>query len=140
MSNDDPQTIRWNDVEIPRGPVLVAAFKGWNDAGSAASAALNFISAQADREQIADIAPETYFDFQAPRPQVVLEESRTRELIWPSNEFFSCRLDGLDNGLLVLDGVEPSTRWRTFCEAVLNVAAECEVKQIITLGSLLADV
>jgi len=132
--------ISWQSGDNPHGPVLVTAFRGWNDAGDAATAALNFIAASSERRLIAEIDPEEFFDFGDARPSITLRESRTRKIEWPRNAFYAVDVDGVDAGLLLLDGTEPSLRWRTFCQSVLHVAAKCKVKQVVTLGALLADV
>ena len=57
-----------------RAPAMVCAFKGWNDAGDAASAALNFVGSSLAATRFARIDPEEFYDFQAARP---LSASRT---------------------------------------------------------------
>jgi predicted ATP-grasp superfamily ATP-dependent carboligase len=41
---------------------------------------------------------------------------------------------------VMLQGVEPSLRWRRFTDNVINTARELDVRMVITLGALLADV
>jgi predicted ATP-grasp superfamily ATP-dependent carboligase len=41
---------------------------------------------------------------------------------------------------VLLAGTEPNLRWRTFSEAVAEVAEQLGVEMVITLGALLADV
>ena len=62
----------------------------------------------------------------------------TRTVTWPENTFFSVKRD--DRDLVVLRGIEPSYRWRSFCRAVLDVARETGCEMVVTLGALLADV
>jgi proteasome assembly chaperone (PAC2) family protein len=122
-----------------RDPVLVAAFRGWNDAGDAASFAAIHLGRVWSAEKLASIDPEEFYDFQAVRPQVELVDGVTRRIVWPANEFWGARLEG-GRDVLLLVGTEPNTRWRTFSRLVADVAARHSVSLVVTLGALLADV
>jgi predicted ATP-grasp superfamily ATP-dependent carboligase len=130
----------WSERPKLRAPVLVCAFRGWNDAGEAASAALSFVQKRFDTVEIARIDPEEFFDFTAVRPTVRLTEGRTRVIEWPENVFTAARVQGADGDLVMLKGAEPSVRWRRFTEQVVGVAREIEARMLVTLGALLADV
>jgi proteasome assembly chaperone (PAC2) family protein len=132
--------IVWTDKPQLRRPVLVAAFKGWNDAGESASAALGFLLEQFDGEQIATIDPEEFYDFTAVRPTVTLSEGLSRVVEWPENSIHAARVHGAERDLVILQGVEPSLRWKTFCSLITDAARELGVEMVITLGALLADV
>ncbi len=120
-------------------PVLVAGFEGWNDAADAASAAAQWIAQHGERAtRVASMDPEEHFDFQARRPEVELVDGVTRAVNWPENVFSTVRFDGRD--LVVLRGIEPSYRWRSFCNAVLTVVHETGCEMVVTFGALLADV
>jgi proteasome assembly chaperone (PAC2) family protein len=119
---------------------MVCAFKGWNDAGEAASAALSFIRASFESSDVARIDPEEFYDFTAVRPTVRLTEGRTRKIDWPENHFSSAVVPGAEGDLVMLQGVEPSLRWRRFTDSVIGTARELNVRMVITLGALLADV
>lgn len=120
-------------------PILIAAFRGWNDAGDAATFAAQHLSSAWSAEPLASIDPEDFYDFQAVRPEVELIDGATRSIRWPKNEFFNGRTaDGRDVMLLI--GTEPNTRWRTFCDLVVDVARQKRVGLLVTLGALLADV
>jgi proteasome assembly chaperone (PAC2) family protein len=121
-------------------PVLVAAFRGWNDGAQAASLAAGYLAKNWGAEQFAEIDPEDFFDFQATRPHVSLEEGLTRRIEWPETGFYHARPEGLDRDIVLLLGIEPNLRWRTFTELVVGLASELEVELMITLGALLADV
>ena len=130
----------WERRPELRKPVLVCAFKGWNDAGEAASAALSFIRESFESEDVARIDPEEYYDFTAVRPTVRLTEGHTREMDWPTNQFSIAAVPGAEGDLVMLQGVEPSLRWRRFTDSVISTARELDVRMVITLGALLADV
>src|SRR5919198_302613 len=123
-----------------RAPALVCAFTGWNDAGDAASAALRFVGASLGATRFAQIDPEEFFDFQATRPQIRLVEGRTRELSWPSIEIYEARVPRAHRDLVLLQGPEPSFRWRSFCASIVELAEALGVQMVVTLGALLADV
>jgi proteasome assembly chaperone (PAC2) family protein len=130
----------WDEEPEPlRRPVLVAGFEGWNDAADASSTAATWLTQnEATSKRVATIDPEEHFDFQSRRPQVQLVAGVTREVTWPENAFFTVRREERD--LVVLRGVEPSYRWRSFTHAVLDVARATECELVVTLGALLADV
>jgi proteasome assembly chaperone (PAC2) family protein len=123
-----------------RRPVLVAGFEGWNDAADAASNAAAWLVQHSEGEstRVASIDPEEHFDFQARRPHVELVDGVTRSLAWPENVFFTIPTETRD--LIVLRGIEPSYRWRSFCRAVVSVARDAGCEMVITFGALLADV
>src|SRR5437588_2627155 len=132
--------VRWDDRPKLRSPVLVAAFEGWNDAADAATSAARFLRDHWAARQFADIDPETFYDFSATRPQVRLVDGLTREIVWPANELFGASLGGTEHDIIVLLGVEPGLRWRTFAGEIVEVGKELGVELFITLGALLADV
>jgi proteasome assembly chaperone (PAC2) family protein len=123
-----------------RRPVLLAGFEGWNDAADAASTAATWLTqhGSGEAERVAFIDPEVHFDFQSRRPHVTLMRGVTRSVTWPENAFFTVHHTARD--LVVLRGIEPSYRWRSFCRAVITVARETECEMVITFGALLADV
>jgi proteasome assembly chaperone (PAC2) family protein len=121
-------------------PVLIAAFRGWNDGAQAASLAAGYLAKTWEAERFADLDPENFFDFQATRPHVSLEEGVTRRIDWPETAFYHARPDGLDRDVVLLLGIEPNLRWRTFTELLIGLVRELGVEMMITLGALLADV
>ncbi len=123
-----------------RRPVLIAAFEGWNDAAEAASTAVRYIRDRWGARPFASIDPEDFFDFSATRPHVKLREGLTREIVWPSNQFFGAAVTEAGRDVVLMIGSEPQLRWRTFCNQVVSVAAELDVELVVILGALLADV
>ena len=121
-------------------PVLIGAFRGWNDGGQAATLATGYLARLWEARKFADIDPELFVDFQATRPQVSLEEGRTRKIEWPENAFFRARIPGTNRDAVLLIGVEPNYRWRTFSELVADLAGDLGIELVVTLGALLADV
>jgi proteasome assembly chaperone (PAC2) family protein len=121
-------------------PVMVAAFRGWNDGAQAATLAAGYLAKTWQAERFAELDPETFFDFQATRPHVSLEEGLTRRIDWPETGFYHARPDGLDRDIVLLLGIEPNLRWRTFTDLVVGLARDLGIELLITLGALLADV
>jgi proteasome assembly chaperone (PAC2) family protein len=123
-----------------RAPALVCAFSGWNDAGDAASAALTFIGESLGAERFARIDPEEFYDFQSTRPHIRFTEDRTREITWPGIEIFAARVPRAPRDLILVQGPEPSMRWRTFCQHIVDLAEALGTQLVVTIGALLADV
>jgi proteasome assembly chaperone (PAC2) family protein len=132
--------VEWRERPELRSPALVCAFKGWNDAGEAASAALGFLADSFDATEVARIDPEDFYDFTAVRPTVRMSEGLSRVMDWPENTLQAARVAGAEHDLLLFQGVEPSLRWRAFCDTVITMAKELGCETVITLGALLADV
>jgi proteasome assembly chaperone (PAC2) family protein len=120
--------------------VLVAAFRGWNDGAQGASLAASFLAQAWEARRFADLDPEEFFDFQATRPHVVLEEGLTRRINWPETVFYHAPVPGTERDAVLVLGIEPNLRWRTFSEEIVELAGELGVELVVTLGALLADV
>lgn len=126
---------------------MIMAFSGWNDAGEAATGALDHLLKAWNGEGdgvvpalIADVDAEDFYDFQVNRPQVSTDEADNRSIAWPTTEIYGLATVQLDRDLVIVKGVEPSMRWKTFTREILDLADDLEVSMIITLGSLLADI
>jgi proteasome assembly chaperone (PAC2) family protein len=132
--------LEWQDTPSLRDPIIVCAFKGWNDAGEAASAAVEFLCESFGANPLATIDPEDFYDFTAVRPNVRLVEGRSRAIDWPENSFHAAYVPAADRDLIMLRGVEPSLRWKAFCSSIMEVAERMGAGMIVTLGALLADV
>ena len=141
QADGKPEYVRWrSDASELRNPVLVAAFEGWNDAGNAATIAAGHVADRLDAEPFAEIDPEPFYDFSTTRPLVQLDDQQVRSLVWPTNLFRCSRVESADRDVIVLLGLEPQLRWRTFAEQVIGVATCLGVERVVTLGALLADV
>jgi proteasome assembly chaperone (PAC2) family protein len=123
-----------------RAPAMIAAFSGWNDAGDAASAALTFIGESLGAERFARIDPEEFYDFQSTRPHIRVTAERKREITWPGIEVFAARVPRAPRDLILVQGPEPSMRWRTFCRHIVDLAEALDTQLVVTMGALLADV
>lgn len=123
-----------------RSPVLVAAFAGWNDAAGAATTALETAAAGLDSQVVAHVDPEEFFDFQVNRPSIRLTEGQSRRIDWPQNALVALRTPTAERDLVLLNGIEPNLRWRSFAEAILGACTQLGVEMMVTLGALIADV
>jgi proteasome assembly chaperone (PAC2) family protein len=135
------ETLRWERRPTDlRSPVLLAAFRGWNDAGEAASFAIGYLKSALNGSLFASVPSEEFFDFQSHRPRVHIEDGVLRgPIVWPTIELLTTHA-APERNLVLVDGIEPSMRWPTVCGAVLDVAVDLGVELVVTLGALLADV
>jgi proteasome assembly chaperone (PAC2) family protein len=120
-------------------PVMVAAFEGWNDAGDAASTAIEHLQLTWDATPLVDIDPDDYYDFQVTRPTVRMVDGITRRVEWPTTRLSVCRPPGADRDVVLMHGIEPNMRWRKFCGELLYHVDRLGVTTVVTLGALLAD-
>jgi proteasome assembly chaperone (PAC2) family protein len=130
----------FDGLPVLRSPVAVAAFEGWNDAADASTAAIEHLEQVWNARRVTALDPEEFYDFQVNRPVVSILDGDTRHIEWPSTRFSVASPPDTDRDVVLIRGIEPSTRWRTFCEQVLEVCHSLEVSQIVLLGALLADV
>ncbi|MDX2392364.1 PAC2 family protein [Streptomyces sp. DK15] len=120
-------------------PVMVAAFEGWNDAGDAASGAVAHLDREWKGEVFAALDAEDYYDFQVNRPTVWLDNG-VRKITWPTTRLSVVRIGGAKpRDLVLVRGIEPSMRWRSFCNELLGFAHELGVEMVVILGALLGD-
>ena len=135
-----------HQIPLLREPVMVIAFSGWNDAAEAASGAVeHLLSGWRDKnddvipELIANVESEDFYDFQVNRPVVTIDDSEIRSITWPSTQVFGLAIPSMDRDLVIVTGVEPSMKWKSFTSDLLDLADDLEVSLIVSLGSLLAD-
>ena len=120
-----------------RGPYVVAAFGGWNDAGSAATDAVSHLADVLDGQFVFGLDPDDYYDFQVNRPLVEGVSPTERRIIWPGVHFSVASLKERD--LVLITGPEPNMRWRAWCSAVVSAILSSQATRVILLGALLAD-
>jgi proteasome assembly chaperone (PAC2) family protein len=124
-----------------RSPILVCAFAGWNDAASAATTAIEAVAASLDSQIVARMDPEEFYDFQVNRPTIRLVDGLTRRIDWPSNTLVTAETGpNAEHDLVLLSGLEPNLRWRTFAREIIDAAERLGVEMCVSLGSLIADV
>lgn len=121
------------------GPIVVAAFEGFNDAADAATGALEHIALAWDAVPMAEIDSEGYYDYQVNRPTISLVDGVTRRIAWPATRLTRCRPPGGGRDLILVHGIEPNFRWRAFTAELLDIFEQAGVQMAVTLGALLAD-
>jgi len=121
-------------------PTLVTAFGGWIDAGEAVTGAMRYLVRQLAASHLASIDPEDFFDFTQVRPVVRLTAEGERVIRWPRSAFWTWQPPEGGAGLLLFRGMEPQRLWRTYATQLLDVAQQCGVQRIVSLGALVADV
>src|SRR6266704_6194883 len=137
MSMDEVEFHREPPTAVP---TMVTAFGGWIDAGEAATGAMRSLVRQLAAVPLAAIDPEDFFDFTQVRPVVRLTAEGERTIRWPRSAFWTWQPPEGRAGLLLFRGMEPQRRWRTYATRLLDVAQQCGVQRIVSLGALVADV
>jgi len=120
--------------------IMLVAFEGWNDAGSAASEALGHLAEAWDAQHVESMDPEGYYDFQVNRPFVESDADGNRRLVYPSTSLATAHPYTTRPPVVLVQGHEPSFRWPSFCRDLLDQAAEHDIRTLVTVGALLADV
>ncbi len=108
--------------------------------GEAATAAVDWLSMTHSGKPAASIDPEMLFDFQETRPHIRLGANGSREIHWPSNNVVWAKTPDGSPDLVLLSGVEPNLRWRSFCETLLAIMTATETSKVVTMGAALAMV
>jgi proteasome assembly chaperone (PAC2) family protein len=136
----ETNAIQWETHPALKQPLLVAAFEGWNDGGSASTNAVRRLIQEFGAERFARLDPEEFYVFSENRPTVKLVDDRSRRVDWQVNDFYHARLPGADRDVILFLGVEPNLRWRTYCSNLVAMAQHQGAQQVVTLGAYLADV
>jgi predicted ATP-grasp superfamily ATP-dependent carboligase len=125
-----------------RRPILIMAFGGWNDAAESATNAVRYLGTSFRAQKFAEIDPEEFYHFGLARPHVRFKpgSETEREINWPVAEFSISQASALVRDVIVGVAIEPHLRWKTYCATVLELARQCDVTLVLTLGALLAEV
>jgi proteasome assembly chaperone (PAC2) family protein len=135
-SSFEPSPSGWPELT---DPIVVAAFEGWNDAGDAATGAVEHLELVWDAQPLTEIDPDDYYDFQVNRPTVSLVDGVTRRITWPTTRVSFCRPPAADFDLVIVRGIEPNMRWRGFCRELVGLIQDLDARTVVTLGALLSD-
>jgi proteasome assembly chaperone (PAC2) family protein len=133
-----------NTVDFYREPpsnltTMVVGYGGWVNAGRAATGAIRYLVRHLSALRLASLDPEAFFLFTEQRPDVRLATDGDRVIRWPRSEFFTWQPPDGQTGLLLFWGREPNLRWRTYSQVLLDVAEQCGVKRIVSLGAVLSE-
>ena len=77
--------------------------------------------AELGRQPLASIDPEEYYDFQVTRPHVRHADGVTRQIEWQTTRLSVAALPGTDRHVVLVNGIEPNLRWRSFCGELLEL-------------------
>ena len=134
------EELRWTaDDQLAAGldrPILVVAFRGLFDAAGSATSAVEWLAERLDSVQVGEVDPETFFDFTQERPVVEFDDHDVRWIRWATNRVLTVRTAEGQRDLVLVSGVEPHLRWRTFTEALLEAATRSGSRMVVTLGSM----
>lgn len=128
-------------TDLFSGRTLLVALDSWSDVASGATMALNFIREQLGSESVYAVEDEDYFNFIDQRPTIVLDENGDRDLVWPSLELWAeiaakgRRIKG-SREIFLLIGQEPSLKWHTLKDELIEVIEDREITSVIFVGSL----
>jgi proteasome assembly chaperone (PAC2) family protein len=128
------------DGDQERVTVLVAAFEGWNDAGDAATDAVQFLAGHYGAKDVFEVTSDDYYDYQFSRPLVRRGATGDVKIVWPTTRLSTATVPGTNLDLVLLHGWEPSYRWRSFTAELLEQATLLDVDFVVMVGALLADV
>jgi hypothetical protein len=130
----------FDGLPVLRSPVAIAAFEGWNDAADASTAVVEHLEEIWRATGVAALDPEEFYDFQVNRPTITLTDGEVRKIEWPTTRFAVASPPDAERDIVLIRGIEPSMRWRTFCDELLEVCHSLDVTRVVLLGALLADV
>ena len=137
---EEARVIELADTPELHDPVMIAAFEGWNDAGEAATAVLEHLARVWGAEPFAALDPEDYYDFQVNRPSVGPDADERRRITWPTTRLLAAHVPSIGRDVVIVDGIEPSMRWRSYTIELLECAERLGVTTVVTVGALLADI
>lgn len=117
-----------------RDPILLVAFRGWNDATGTAVMALRYLREQWGATELAELDPEPFYDFTVQRPfrRNVDGDSVVR---WPTGRFYGAAPAGAGRDFVLLSGREPGLRWQMFAEAVADLAGAVGASACLCIGT-----
>lgn len=121
--------------------IAIAAFGGWNDAGTASSEALSHLMNTIGVDENAPthtIDANGYVDFQINRPLIARDSEGQRRVTWPHTQIIPL-LPHQGTRILLITGPEPSFNWTGYCEEILDRIDIEGCTLLVTLGALLAD-
>lgn len=128
--------LEWHGVSAPlRRPVMVLALTGWFDAAGAATMALRHLTDANEVELVATIDADPFYDFTQVRPEARFDEDDEREIVWPNNDVVAIRYPNAARDVVILNGVEPHTAWKTYVRSVIACYLRLGCEAMVTVGA-----
>jgi|SRR5581483_9121598 len=140
MSEATSEFLRVRESPQLERATLVLALSGWMDGGDVSTGTVQRLVDLLAAPVVAEIDSEPFYLFNFPgsmeitalfRPHIKIEEGQVVSLDLPENTFH-CHAAA---NLVLFIGKEPHLRWRTFGDAVLQMARRLSVRRIIFVGS-----
>lgn len=116
-----------------RSPIVILAFTGWSDTGTVTADAATHLVETFGGDRFLEVDPEEYYVFTETRPTVSIDESGVRRLHWPENHAYAVRTGLGSHDLVVVRGVEPNLRWRTFAARLAEAIVPLQPALVCTL-------
>lgn len=118
--------------------LAIVAFEGWNDAGEAATGAIDHLIDQFNGQVTYRFDPEPYYDFQVNRPFFRTNSNGEKVIEWRTTSIY--RTDPInDTEIYLVRGIEPSMHWRAFTEELVMQIRAYNIDLVVALGALLSD-
>jgi proteasome assembly chaperone (PAC2) family protein len=139
MNDGTPVLSVHEEIKLDRA-TLVLALSGWMDGGDVSTGTVSRLVDLLAAKPIADIDPEPFYLYNFPgsmeltalfRPHIKIEEGLVKEFDLPKNTF---HVHAPANLLLFL-GKEPNMHWRSFGDAIFELAHKVGVQRMIFVGS-----
>lgn len=130
---DVTEALLWTSRPVLNRPIMVVAMRGWFDAAQVATGAIAWLRDGRPVETVAEIDPDPFYDFTQERPQASIDDDGERHIVWPTNVIDVLRHDTHD--LVLVDGVEPHVRWRTYADCIITAATVLGCEAVVSLGA-----
>jgi len=128
--------LEWHGLSAPlRRPVMVLALTGWFDAAGAATTALRHLTDANEVELVATIDADPFYDFTQVRPEARFDENDERTIVWPNNDVVAIRYPQALRDVVILNGVEPHTAWKTYVRSVIACYLRLGCEAMVTVGA-----
>jgi proteasome assembly chaperone (PAC2) family protein len=134
-----PELYRIHEAPELVDPVLIIGLDGWIDAGYAATNAVGTMLEGAGYVTVATFDTDVLLDHRSRRPTMHISDGVTTGLTWPTIELRAAA-DAEGGEALFLVGAEPDHLWRAFSSAVVDLAHEFGVSEVVSLGAYPAAV
>lgn len=132
----DPAELYTVDAEVRAAvlgtsPVLLHLLDGYVDAGQVGHQLSQHLLASGGPEVLARFDHDELHDYRSRRPQLVFDQNTWVEMTDP-DLVLSKAVDAAGSTYLLLTGPEPDMRWRAALDAVLDLAEDLGVSELLT--------
>ncbi|KAB1661729.1 PAC2 family protein [Pseudoclavibacter sp. CFCC 13796] len=128
-------TLRAQLQDLPRGIPLVAALKGYADAGSVVEVFTENLMSRLQPETIVEFDPDDLLDYRSRRPVAQLVVDHITEITVPSLTLELVH-DQTGAPFYLLRGFEPDFRWLAFLDDLVALLDDLEVSEVTWVHSI----